>query len=70
MGILAFYDAGEVANKASDLSFGNMRQSFGFGFTLWSGEKVWFRTYIGLGSGEGSHLFLGVSDPSSAAPHL
>jgi hypothetical protein len=70
VGILAFYDAGEVANKASDLSFANMRQSFGFGFTLWSGEKVWFRTYIGLGSGEGSHLFLGVSDPSSAAPHL
>ena len=70
VGILAFYDAGEVATKASNLDFGHMRQSFGFGFTVWSGEKVWFRTYIGLGSGEGSHLFLGVSDPSAQAPHL
>jgi len=70
IGVLAFFDAGEVAAKASNLSFGNMRQSFGFGFSLWAGNKVWFRTYIGLGSGEGSHLFLGISDPSAQSPHL
>src|SRR5207248_6582259 len=55
IGIMAFYDAGEVAIKASDLNFGDLRQSFGFGLTFWSGNKVWFRAYVGLGSGEGSH---------------
>jgi hypothetical protein len=70
LGILAFYDAGEVALKASDLSFGNLRQSFGFGLTFWSGEKVWFRAYVGLGSGEGVHPFFGVSDPNAQGPHL
>lgn len=70
LGILAFYDAGEVAPKASDLSFAHVRHSFGFGLTFWSGEKVWFRAYVGLGSGEGLHNFVGVSDPSAQAPHL
>jgi len=70
LGILAFYDTGEVAAKASDLGFGNLRQSFGFGLTFWSGEKVWFRAYIGLGSGEGRHAFFGASDPSAQSPHL
>ena len=70
IGILAFYDAGEVATQASSLDFSHMRQSYGFGLSLWAGNKVWFRTYIGLGSGEGHHLFNGVSDPSSQSPHL
>jgi len=70
IGVLAFFDAGEVAAKAGNLNFGNVRQSFGFGLSLWAGNKVWFRTYIGLGSGEGSHLFLGISDPSAQSPHL
>jgi hypothetical protein len=70
LGILAFYDTGQVAFRATDLSFSNMRQSFGFGLTFWSGEKVWFRAYVGLGSGEGRHNFFGVSDPSAQTPHL
>jgi hypothetical protein len=70
LGILAFYDVGEVALKPSDLSFGNVRHSFGFGLTFWSGEKVWFRAYVGLGSGEGAHSFFGVSDPNAQSPHL
>jgi hypothetical protein len=70
LGIMAFYDTGQVAMKASDLSFGNMRHSFGFGLTFWSGEKVWFRAYVGLGSGEGLHNFVGVSDISAQTPHL
>jgi len=70
LGILAFYDVGEVALRASDLGFGNVRHSFGFGLTFWSGEKVWFRAYVGLGSGEGAHTFFGVTDPSAQAPHL
>jgi len=70
LGILAFYDVGEVALKASDLSFGNVRHSFGFGLTFWSGERVWFRAYVGLGSGEGAHSFFGVTDPNAQSPHL
>jgi hypothetical protein len=70
LGILAFYDAGQVALHASDLSFGNLRQSYGFGLTFWSGNKVWFRAYVGLGSGEGAHSFFGVNDPSPQTPHL
>jgi hypothetical protein len=70
LGIMGFYDAGEVALRASDLNFSKVRQSFGFGLTFWSGEKVWFRAYVGLGSGEGLHNFVGLSDPSASAPHL
>ena len=70
VGIVAFYDTGQVALKASDLSFANMRHSYGFGLTFRSGEKVWFRAYVGLGSGEGRHNFFGISDPSSQSPHL
>lgn len=70
LGIMAFYDTGEVANQASDLSFSDLRHSFGFGLTLWSGEKVWFRAYVGLGSGEGSHQFFGVNNPSAQPLHL
>jgi hypothetical protein len=70
LGVMAFYDVGQVALRASDLDIGKTRQSFGFGLTFWSGEKVWFRAYVGLGSGEGRHNFFGVSDPSSQTPHF
>lgn len=70
LGILAFYDAGEVATTLNQLGFSTIRQSFGFGLTLWSGEKVWFRAYIGLGSGEGTHAFVGIINPSAQALHL
>jgi hypothetical protein len=70
LGIMAFYDAGEVASKAGDLNFSNIRHSYGFGMTFWSGEKVWFRVYIGLGSGEGTHTFVGVTNPSVQPLHL
>jgi hypothetical protein len=70
LGILAFYDAGEVATAVDGLSFSNIRHSFGFGFTFWSGEKVWFRAYIGLGSGEGGHPFFGVTNSGAQNSHL
>ena len=70
LGIMAFYDTGEVATRVSDLSFGELRHSFGFGLTFWSGERVWFRAYVGLGSGEGRHPFFGVNNPSSQPLHL
>ena len=60
-GVLGFYDAGQVATRAGDLGFGNMRQSFGFGINVWVEAKVVFRAYIGLGGGEGSHNYVGLA---------
>lgn len=60
LGIMVFYDTGEVADKASDLSLADMRHSFGGGLTLWSASKVVFRAYVGFGGGEGTHTFVGI----------
>ena len=60
LGIMAFYDTGQVAAQASDLSFTRMRHSFGGGLTLWSATKVVFRAYVGFGGGEGTHTFVGI----------
>jgi len=60
LGIMVFYDTGEVAVQASDLSFAKMRHSFGGGLTLWSATKVVFRAYVGFGGGEGAHTFVGI----------
>jgi hypothetical protein len=64
VGLLGFYDTGEVANRAGDLSLANMRHSAGVGMSIWAGNKAWFKIYIGLGSGEGAHPYFGI--PGSA----
>ena len=61
LGVLAFYDTGQVANTRSDLSLANMRHSYGFGVNVWVESKVVFRAYVGLGSGEGVHPFFGIA---------
>ena len=60
VGLLGFYDVGQVAIKASDLSFSNMRHSFGFGLSVWAGNRAVFKVYVGLGSGEGRHTYVGI----------
>jgi len=60
IGLLGFYDTGEVTNRAADLSFANMRHSAGFGMSIWAGNKSWFKIYVGLGSGEGAHPYFGI----------
>ncbi len=70
LGVMAFFDAGEVANQASNFDFGHVRHTFGFGINFWSGGKVWFRAYVGLGSGEGHHTFAGVVSPGAESLHL
>jgi hypothetical protein len=60
LGIMVFYDTGQVAAQASDLSLARMRQGFGGGLTLWSATKVVFRAYVGFGGGEGTHTFVGI----------
>jgi hypothetical protein len=60
LGLMAFYDAGTVALLRSDLDLKNLKHSFGFGITAWAADKVVFKAYIGLGSGEGRHMYFGV----------
>jgi len=60
LGLLGFYDTGMVAVRASDLSFADLRHSFGFGMSVWAGDRAVFRVYVGLGSGEGSHTYVGI----------
>jgi len=60
VGLLGFYDTGEVANRAADLSLADMRHSFGFGVSIWAGNRAVFRALVGLGSGEGRHLYFGI----------
>jgi len=60
LGLVGFYDTGEVANRAGDLSLADMRHSFGFGVSIWAGNRAVFRALAGLGSGEGRHLYFGI----------
>jgi hypothetical protein len=60
LGALAFYDTGKVTQRAGDIDFSNMRHSYGFGLSIWVGSKVVFRASVGLGSGEGRHLYFGI----------
>jgi len=70
IGFMIFYDTGKVANRTGDLSFSDLRHSFGGGLTFWSGAKVVLRAYVGLGSGEGHHTFFGVPNLSGTQTHL
>ena len=60
IGALAFYDAGTVGVQRSDLDLTNLRHSFGGGLALYLADKIVFKAYIGLGSGEGRHPYFGV----------
>lgn len=57
IGALAFYDAGTVATRRADLALTNLRHSFGGGLALYLADKIVFRAYVGLGSGEGVHPY-------------
>ena len=60
LGVLGFYDTGMVANRAADLSLADMRHSYGFGLAIYAANKAVFKVYVGLGSGEGHHTYVGI----------
>ncbi len=60
LGVLGFYDTGQVATQVSDLSLAKMRHSYGFGVAIWAGDRPVFRVFVGLGSGEGHHTYVGI----------
>jgi hypothetical protein len=59
-GLVLFYDAGKVANRFDELGSARMRHSYGAGFTVWNGDRLYFRAVVGLGSGEGAHPVFAV----------
>lgn len=61
---IAFYDVGKVARNLSNFDEGRLRQTFGLGVVVMPRQldKIMFRFYIALGSGEGSHIFFGPGE--------
>jgi hypothetical protein len=61
---IAFYDTGKVASSSS-FDVGRWRHTYGLGIVVVprKGEDIFFRFYIALGSGEGSHTYIGMVDP-------
>jgi len=55
-GLYAFFDAGNVAVKPSQLTTQGLRTDVGVGVSLAIQNKLVFRAYIGFGAGEGSRL--------------
>ena len=62
--LIAFYDTGKVAPSISRFDVGRLRHTYGFGmvFVPRRAENVLIRFYVALGSGEGSHTFIGTGD--------
>lgn len=60
IGLMGFYDAGTVGVRRSDLELTNLRHSYGGGLAFYLADKVVFRAFVGLGSGEGRHPYFGI----------
>ncbi|HKS11243.1 MAG TPA: hypothetical protein VJS13_16950 [Pyrinomonadaceae bacterium] len=62
--LIVFYDTGKVAPGFSRLDEGRLRHTFGAGIVIMPRQldKIMFRFYVALGSGEGSHVFFGPGD--------
>ena len=56
VGGLIFYDAGNVAQTISNLSFAHFRQDAGSGVTLSFGGSVVAQAYLAMGAGHGAHF--------------
>jgi hypothetical protein len=56
IGAMIFYDAGNVGNSVSALSFAHARQDGGTGVTLRIQKNVIAQVYFGWGAGHGSHF--------------
>ncbi len=61
---ITFYDTGKVAPSISRFDEGRLRHTYGLGVVVVPrrGENVLIRFYVALGSGEGSHTFIGGGD--------
>lgn len=62
--LIVFYDTGKVGPSFRRLDEGRLRHTYGAGIVIMPRQldKILFRFYIALGSGEGSHTFFGLGD--------
>jgi hypothetical protein len=62
--LIVFYDMGKVAPSFRRLDEGRLRHTYGAGIVVMPRQldKILFRFYVALGSGEGSHTFFGLGD--------
>jgi hypothetical protein len=62
--LILFYDTGKVAPSFRRLDEGRLRHTYGAGIVVMPRQldKILFRFYVALGSGEGSHTFFGLGD--------
>lgn len=56
LGGLIFYDAGNVGQTISNLSFAHLRQDAGSGMSLSFGGSVVAQVYLAMGAGHGAHF--------------
>jgi|KBSMisStaDraftv2_1062788.scaffolds.fasta_scaffold02344_2 hypothetical protein len=59
--LITFYDTGKVASSISRFDEGRLRHTYGLGIVVVPRrlDNILFRFYVALGSGEGSHTYLG-----------
>lgn len=62
--LIVFYDTGKVAATFRRMDEGRLRHTYGAGVVVMPRQldKIMFRFYLALGSGEGSHVFFGLGD--------
>lgn len=65
---IAFYDTGKVAPSVSRFDEGRLRHTYGLGVVVVPRRlgDIFFRLYVALGSGEGSHTYFGGGLPGRA----
>ena len=55
-----FVDAGKVTPRRSDLSFSDLKRSYGFSLGAMRGANTAVRMDVGFGGGEGTHVFFTI----------
>ena len=58
-----FYDLGDAAHDWDDLSFGDLKHSYGIGLRFNTYRSIFMRTEVAFGSGEGTRFFVAFGGP-------
>jgi outer membrane protein assembly factor BamA len=63
MDMALFYDLGDAAHDWEDLSFRDLKQSYGLGLRFNTYRAIFMRTEVAFGSGEGTRFFIAFGGP-------
>ena len=58
-----FYDLGDAAHDWDDLSFSDLKHSYGIGLRFNTYRSIFMRTEVAFGSGEGTRFFVAFGGP-------